>query len=247
MIKKCIEKSLESKYDLYKKIGRRVWNIEEFSQSQNCEDIILDRLINRLVGDNKINGFYVDIGAHHPVRFSNTFRFYERGWSGINIDPLPHVMDIFNKYRPRDINLNVGCGEGKSRLSYYSFEEPAYNTLNEEVAKRLISNGTSRLKEKLTVNVLPLVSIFEKHLGCNKIDFLDLDVESYEIHVLKGNNWDKYRPKIIVMESWTDGIADVRDVFNDEAIAYLIGQEYRVVSRAFNAVFLVDEKNIKVL
>lgn len=244
MIKSLVAKALESKYDLYKKIGRRVWNIEEFSQAQNCEDIILDRLINTLIGDDKSDGFYVDIGAHNPVRFSNTFRFYEKGWSGINVDPLPHVMDIFNKYRPRDINLNIGCGEKKDKLSYFSFEEPAYNTLNEVVANRLIDNGTSRLKERIIVDVLPLTSIFSKYLKNNIIDFLDLDVESYEIHVLKGNDWDKYRPKIIVMESWTEAIADIRDIFKDEAIVYLNAQGYRVVSRAFNAVFLVDEKSI---
>lgn len=242
MIKSFVAKALESKYDLYKKIGRRVWKIEEFSHSQNCEDIILDRLVNKIAGDGPNKGFYVDIGAHHPVRFSNTFRFYEQGWTGINVDPLPHVMELFNKYRPRDINLNIGCGEEAGKLSYYSFEEPAYNTLNEDVAKRLLNDHTTRLKEKINVDILPLSIIFAKHLGKNEIDFLDLDVESYEIHVLKGNDWNKYRPKIIVMESWTDGIADIRDVFNDGAITYLNTKGYRVVSRAFNAVFLVDEK-----
>lgn len=244
MIKSIVTKALEPQYNLYKKVGQRVWSIEEFSQSQNCEDIILDRLVNSLAGNKDNKGLYVDVGAHHPVRFSNTFRFYERGWRGINIDPLPNVMDVFNKYRSRDINLNIGCGEVEGEISYFSFEEPAYNTMDEAMANLYINNKVSILKEKIKVKVMPLKRIFSMHLGKNEIDFMDLDVESYELQVLKGNDWNKYRPKIIVMESLMDVIGDIRDVFKDEAVAYLNTQGYRMVSRAFNAVFLVDEKII---
>ena len=54
-----------------------------------------------------MGGYYVDIGAHHPVKYSNTYLLWLNGWSGINIDPLPNVMALFDKYRPKDINLNI--------------------------------------------------------------------------------------------------------------------------------------------
>ncbi|MFA7355121.1 MAG: SAM-dependent methyltransferase, partial [Sulfurimonadaceae bacterium] len=70
------------------------------SYSQEGEDMILRRLF-----EQQPNGFYVDVGAHHPKRFSNTYFFYKKGWRGINIDAMPNSMELFNKIRPRDINI----------------------------------------------------------------------------------------------------------------------------------------------
>ena len=68
--------------------------------SQNGEDLILNRFL-----ENKEKGFFIDVGAHHPIRFSNTYLFYKKGWSGINIDAMPGSMTKFNKIRPKDINI----------------------------------------------------------------------------------------------------------------------------------------------
>ena len=73
------------------------------SYSQEGEDLIINRLI-----DSKKNGFYIDIGAHHPFRFSNTYKFYKMGWNGINIDAMPGSMKLFREKRPRDINIECG-------------------------------------------------------------------------------------------------------------------------------------------
>ena len=72
-----------------------------------------DRIVRTLLWRKHDKGFYVDVGAHHPFRFSNTYLFYTQGWSGINIDATPGSMKAFNKYRPRDINLEVGVGRGR--------------------------------------------------------------------------------------------------------------------------------------
>ena len=73
-----------------------------------------DRIVRALLWQKHDKGFYVDVGAHHPFRFSNTYLFYTQGWSGINIDATPGSMKAFNKYRPRDINLEVGIGGRKT-------------------------------------------------------------------------------------------------------------------------------------
>ena len=99
------------------------------SYSQEGEDLILNRFFN-----NKENGFYVDVGAHHPRRFSNTYSFYKKGWRGINIDALPGSMVAFNKERPNDINLEIGISKKESELLYYMFNEPALNTFSETEA-----------------------------------------------------------------------------------------------------------------
>ncbi len=70
------------------------------SYSQEGEDMILARLF-----ENQQNGFYIDVGAHHPQRFSNTYFFYKKGWRGINVDAMLGSMKLFNKIRSRDINI----------------------------------------------------------------------------------------------------------------------------------------------
>ena len=87
--------------NIYRRIFRKDPNmLPNICYSQNGEDLILNRFL-----ENKKNGFYIDIGAHHPIRFSNTYLFYKKGWRGINIDAMPGSMDLFNKIRSRDINI----------------------------------------------------------------------------------------------------------------------------------------------
>ena len=86
------------------------------SYSQEGEDVILQYIFR-----DQETGFYVDIGAHHPKRFSNTFGLYKMGWLGINVDPLPGCMDAFRKQRPRDINLEVAVSDRKRRTHLLSF------------------------------------------------------------------------------------------------------------------------------
>ena len=82
------------------------------SYSQEGEDMILKRFF-----EGKQRGFYVDVGSHHPKRFSNTYFFYKTGWRGINIDPMPGSMKLFDKIRTRDINLECGIFESEDELS----------------------------------------------------------------------------------------------------------------------------------
>lgn len=73
------------------------------SYAQQGEDLILREILNYAS-----TGFYVDVGAHHPFRFSNTYLFYKQGWRGINIDAMPGSMTLFHRFRPRDINIECG-------------------------------------------------------------------------------------------------------------------------------------------
>jgi len=94
--------------------------------SQEGEDILIKRIF-----ANKKNGFYIDVGAHHSSRFSNTYKLYkENCWNGVNIDPsLSSYLDL-KKKRERDININVGISDKKEILKFYSFNEEALNTFS---------------------------------------------------------------------------------------------------------------------
>ena len=90
-------------------------NIDNYqiSYSENHEDIILAGFFNK-----NIRGFYVDVGANHPEDKSITKLFYDMGWDGINIEPIPRLYKLFEKQRTRDINLNIGISDQPGRLTF---------------------------------------------------------------------------------------------------------------------------------
>ncbi len=163
--------------------------------SQNGEDLVLNRFL-----DNKKEGFFVDIGAHHPIRFSNTFLFYKKGWSGINIDAMPDSMAQFNKIRPKDINIEIGVGLKNDNLTFYQFNESALNTFSKKEALSKEKDRYKIIKSNM-VKVDTLENILDKYLPKNKkIDFFNIDVEGKDEEVLISNNWEKYKPDYILIE-----------------------------------------------
>ena len=214
------------------------------SFAQNFEDLIFQELANNF-RNGQIPKIYVDVGAHDPIRFSNTYRLYRNGWRGINIDPLPSCVDRFMKFRPDDINLNIGISSSKGVIEYYNFEEPAFNTLNAERANMVIENKYSNLVEKKTIQVDTLQNILDKYLTTEfdnnlQIGLLTLDVETMEMDVLKSNDWEKYRPYFIIMESIVNVNESLDKIYKDKAVQFLIELGYIAVAKVANAVFFKD-------
>jgi FkbM family methyltransferase len=164
------------------------------SYSQEGEDRILADLF---IGKKK--GFYVDIGSHDPIRFSNTHLFYLEGWRGINIDPTPGTKMEFDKSRPDDLNLEIGIGEKEETKILYMYEEHALNTFDPERVKFLRENSPYKTKEERKVKIMPLQDVLNqycKHL----IDFVNIDVEWNELSVLRSNDWKRFRPQVLLVE-----------------------------------------------
>lgn len=166
-----------------------------FVAPQEGENIILERIFAK-----QFKGLYVDVGAHHPVRFSNTYNLHQRGWAGINIEPNPDAITVFKKMRPKDVNLNVAISNLKNTCNYYKFKEPALNTSDIKIVKIREKQGYKCIK-KINVPTQTLNQVFSKF--CKKtscIDLLKIDVEGKELDVLKSNNWKKFVPKVIICE-----------------------------------------------
>jgi FkbM family methyltransferase len=167
------------------------------SYAQHGEDLLLNDLVHATP-----TGFYVDIGAHHPTRFSNTFLFYKRGWRGINIDAATGSMRAFTRLRPHDINIEAAISEKPEDLMFYMFEKPALNTFNPAFAREHQQSGF-KLKGTHKIRTQTLKSIFDAHLPPgNEISFLTIDVEGLEAEILRSNDWNLYRPHIILIEDW---------------------------------------------
>jgi len=208
------------------------------SYSQEGEDLILLRIFEK-----KRIGFYVDVGAHHPFRFSNTYRFYLRGWRGINIDPMPGSMRLFNKFRKRDINLELAVGENEDTLIYYMFNEPALNTFDEGLAKTTNGKNGYYVHTKLPIKVYPLSKILDEYLPREQeIDFLNVDVEGKDFEVIKSNNWNKFRPKIVLVEILASSI---EEILENPLYLFMKQNGYYFFAKTFNTCFFIEKEFLR--
>lgn len=171
------------------------FNKKLLSYSQYNEDILVDVILRC-----KKNGFYVDIGANHPTQLSNSKRFYDRGWRGINIEPNPSLFKAFQSDREHDINLNIGIGNEKANLPFYVMSANTLSSFDKNAALKGGALYNSSLEKVIQVEVWPLKHVFEK-FNCKDIDFLSVDVEGFDLHVIKSNDWLKWRPKVIIIET----------------------------------------------
>jgi len=202
------------------------------SYSQEGEDMILQSFYQN---QKNYKGFFVDVGAHHPYRFSNTLYFYKKGWKGINIEPTPGAIKSFNFFRRRDINLNIGISGKKDKLIFYCFNEPALNGFSKELSEE--RNSTSkiyRIEKEILVETYPLADVLDKYLPAGqKIDFFTIDVEGLDLEVLKSNNWDKYKPTFVLVE---DSV-DFANITSSETYIYLNQMGYELVTKTLRTSF----------
>ena len=208
--------------------------------SQEGEDIVIDRFLNY-----KKSGFFIDIGAHHPIYLSNTYRFYLRGWRGINVDAMPGSMKIFNKIRPFDINIEVPVSDKEEVLRYYIFNDPALNTFSEEEATKKNNLGNYRITQTIMLKTLTLERILDMHLKPGqKIDFLSIDVEGLDLKVLVSNNWKKYRPELVLIESLNKE-HDINSVSTDPINLFMNQTGYHLVAKTLNTLFYKEATEYK--
>jgi Methyltransferase FkbM domain len=203
------------------------------SWSQEGEDLILARVF----GDRR-EGFYVDVGAHHPKRFSNTYFFYRRGWSGINIDAMPGSMCAFNRVRPRDKNIELGIGIQHGKLDYYLFNEPALNGFAKELSVNRDQSGSPyKIIGTKTIDIRPLSQVLDEHLPANQvIDFMSVDVEGLDLDVLKSSNWARYRPKYVLAEILDSSLHEIQ---KHEVAEFMSSVGYRIYAKCVHtAIFM---------
>ncbi len=225
VLKSLLGKQISDKFKFYLDLFPYRNTVKAFSQEG--EDMLISRIIK-----GKISGFYVDIGAHHPVRYSNTYKFYRLGWKGINIDAMPGSMKAFKFLRSRDVNLEYAIGENEGDADFYVFENPALNTFSYSLA--IEYEKKFKLVKKITVQIRRLETVLDIYCQKKEIDFFSIDVEGFELDVLKSNNWNKYKPKLILVEALKFDLLDFR---NRELVLFLESKGYSLIAKTFNTCF----------
>jgi len=227
MIKINIFEKFRMIHNLYIK---NIFFIKKKTYSMDGEDIFIDNYFK------KNTGFFVDVGAYHPLELSNTYLLYKRGWNGVNIDINSLSIDYFNSIRHNDININIAVSDKKSIKSfYYQKEKSPLNTLNFKLAGKHFSNNFK--KKKIKSDTLNSIIDKTKFKG-KKIDFLNIDAEGNDFQVLKGLNFERYKPKLICVEM-VDIFKPSKKVIKKHKIyKFLIKKKYKLVwSAHFSHIF----------
>ncbi len=171
--------------------------MRKVSYAQNREDMLLARAL----PDEK--GFYIDIGAAEPLAFSVTKHFYERGWSGVNVEPQDDYFRQIVADRPRDINLQLVVSDKPGTFTLHiAPTHPGWATTCADVAAQMSEQGIALYpREVRAITLAELCAIYVR----GTIDFLKIDVEGAERAVLLGGDFYRWRPRIVLLEATVQG------------------------------------------
>ena len=199
--------------------------IKKKSYSMNNEDIAVLEYFK-----DKKNGFYIDVGCHHPIYINNTYLLYKQSWSGINIDVSQFSIDLFNYMRPHDLNYNCAVSNKNEIVKlFFQKEFSQLSTIESNQAKTVFQGN---IKEK-NIQAFTLDEILNRDKYKNtKIDFLNIDVEGADLKVLEGLSFDKFKPELVCIE------IHVKEIKQSDIYKFLINKNYELLwSGVFSHVF----------
>lgn len=170
----------------------------DLSYAQNLEDYHLAQLF-----AGRRSGFYIDIGAGHPVGDNVSFHFYLQGWRGIVVEPQQRLAALYAQVRPRDVAVSALVGAEEGEAEFHEVERlHGFST-----SVRAHAEAAAQFKAGFRTRRAPvttLAALCERH-GAGAIDFLKVDVEGAEKDVLRGGDWRRFRPKVVLVEAVAPG------------------------------------------
>ncbi len=194
-----------------------------------------DKILEKYFGEHTNKGFFIDVGANHPHKFSNTFKLYLKGWRGINIDANPGTKKLFDEFRPGDINIETGISKTPGQLEYHIFEHSLFNTFDKETALAHSKEFDVKINAVIILPTKPLAAVLDGlNLQLPKIDFLTVDVEGLDLEILESNNWEKYRPEVVLIEVLN---TDLENMQENPVYKYLHNLGYKLFAKTYNTLF----------
>ena len=206
----------------------------------------VDSLVNNIFKNND-KGFYVDVGCGHPVKNNNTYLLNKKGWHGINIDLANENINLFDIYRPSDQNISTAISDkiGEEDLFFYH-SKSAINTINKKTADYQKAK-VSTIK-KIRTNTLNNVLNNSKYNNL-EIDFLSIDIEGSEFLALKNFDFNKYNPKVIVVEHLDLSLPaleiknlNINSAINSDIYKLIVSKNYTLVNMLHSDLVFVNNK-----
>ncbi len=168
------------------------------SYAQNLEDYHLSLLF-----EGEPAGTYVDVGGGHPVADNVSFYFYLKGWRGLVVEPQSKLASIYAQVRPRDRTVSMLAGAQDGEVDFHTVDKlHGFSTTIEANASSARAFGVDYATTRMPVRRL---SRLIDEAGLDRIDFLKIDVEGAEAQVLSGIDWQRHRPRVILVEAIEPG------------------------------------------
>ncbi|HKZ01137.1 MAG TPA: FkbM family methyltransferase [Pyrinomonadaceae bacterium] len=201
-----------------------------------------DMILRHLVGSDKQDGFFVDVGAYDPVISSNTHFFSVNGWHGINIEARPGSRRLFDRVRPRDVNIECGIATSEGKMNYYFVgENSTMNSFSREFLEHI--DMLSQVQKVIEVPVLPLRSVLQENLPTGQtIDFMTVDIEGHDLQALESNDWQRFRPRFVVVEDATTKPEDSAIVSFMRTQGYDVCAQNVIILDKINEYFFVNRR-----
>ncbi len=192
-----------------------------------------DLLISRYLPEPR--GFYVDIGAFHPKYRSNTFKLWQSGWRGINVDIDDYKIAQFRRFRPHDVNIVKGLSSEQGSREFYFQEQESYGSMSSLDESFALDRGAkmNRSVASRSVEVTTLNRLLDQHLPCDEVgnfmqvDLINIDVEGHEYEILCKFDFDRFRPRSICVEIHAEGLASLS---SDRTFQLLTANGYELVA-----------------
>lgn len=233
------------KTDLYNRYdGKSFQSADCETYSQSGEDLIVAFIFDTLVKSHVNN--YFDIGANFPDKYSNTYRFYQKGVKkGVCLEANPDLATDFALKREDDIVLNMGIISQKmaksgDTLDFYVLDADGLSSFDKAQVDKYINAGSAKLLKIVNVPTISINELFEKYSD-GEIDFVSMDVEGLELSILMDLDFEKYRPKVFCVETIVnDGAGNFSKDYKVEE--FLKTKGYRVIADTFINTIFIDEK-----
>jgi FkbM family methyltransferase len=146
-------------------------------------------------------GTYVDLGANHPYRISNTYLLYTHGWHGVCVDALPMFGPLYRRHRPRDTFLNVGVGTQPGEFHFYEMSFSELSSFSRDIADELVAKGRATVKAEHRIQTRSVAEIVASLAADGQFDVLSIDIEGLDAEIVRNTDWGFVKPRVVICET----------------------------------------------
>jgi len=223
--------------------GNQEGSMQMMSSSQAGEDCIISYALKAL--NLPVSSCtYLDIGANHPIDFSNTYFMYQKGARGVLVDANPQLIPKLKFYRPEDIVLNnIVCNEPDKTMDFYILSGDGLSTANYESVQASIKEAPwIKIVDTVKVKSISIKDIIDKYFE-KAPTVLNIDIEGMEMDILNSIDFEKFRPLFIIIEMIPFSKDLVVGIKNQEIIDFMKKHDYTEYAfSGINSIFINNRR-----